>query len=64
MLWFSLSESKVYATILGITIPQYFVHPSNKLLPAIVIGSHMEEKQLMYRLKSLKEKTISLCVNS
>ena len=27
-----------------------------KLLAAIVISSHMEEKQSMYRLKSIKEK--------
>ena len=38
MLWFSLSESKVYATTLGITIPQYFVHPSNKLLDRFAHG--------------------------
>ena len=44
-------------------IPQYFLHPSKKLLPAIGITLHMEEKQSMYHLKSLKEKTLSLCVN-
>ena len=32
-----------------------------KLLPAIVISSHMEEKQSMYRLKSIKEKKHCLC---
>ena len=44
-------------------IPQYFLRPSPKLLAAIVISSRMEVKQSMYRLKSLKEKTLSLCVN-
>ena len=44
-------------------IPQHFLHPSKKLLPAIRISLHMEEKQSMYRLKSLKEKTLSSCVN-
>ena len=44
-------------------ILQYFLRPSKKLLAAIVISSHMEVKQSMYRLKSLKEKTLSLCVN-
>ena len=39
--------------------PQYFLHP----LPAIVISSHMEVRQSMYCLKSLKEKTLSLHVN-
>ena len=32
--------------------PQYFLHPSKKLLPAVVISLRMEEKQSMYRLKS------------
>ena len=45
-------------------IPQYFLHPSKKLLPAIGISLHMEEKQSMYHLKSLKETTHSLCVNN
>ena len=45
------------------SMPQYFSHPSKKLLPANVISSYMEEKQSMYRLKSLKEKTLSLLVN-
>ena len=46
---------------------QYFFH--KKLLPAIVISLHVEEeKQPMYRFKSLKEKKykikkLSLCVN-
>ena len=40
-----------------------FLHPSKKLLNVIVISSHMEEKQSMYRLKSLMKKTLSLCVN-
>ena len=40
--------------------PQYFLKSSNKLLRTVVISSHMEEKQSMYRLKSLKEKTLSL----
>ena len=43
--------------------PQYILHLSKKLLAAIVISSHMQEEQSMYRLKSLKEKTDSLCVN-
>ena len=41
-----------------------FLHRSKYyLLPSIVISSHMEEKQSMDRLRSLKEKTLSLCVN-
>ena len=52
--WFSLNR---------FPIPQYFLHPSKKLLPVIVISSHIEEKQSMHRLMSLKEKTLSLCVN-
>ena len=44
-------------------IPQYFLRPSKKLLAAILISSHMGEKQSMYGLKSLKEKTLSLCAN-
>ena len=43
--------------------PRYFFQPSKKLLRAIVISSHMEEKQSMYRMKSLKEKLLSLRVN-
>ena len=49
--------------------PTTFLHPSKKLHPAIVISSHMEEKQSMYYLKDLKdlkdlkEKTLSLGVN-
>ena len=43
--------------------PQYFLHPSKKLLPAIVISSHMEEKRSVHRLKSLREKTLSLLAN-
>lgn len=42
---------------------QYFLHPHKKLLAAIVIGSHKEEKQSMYGFKGLKEKTISFYVN-
>ena len=53
--WFSLHHFPT---------PQYFTHPSKKLLPAIVISSYMEQKQPMYRLKSLKEKALSLLVNS
>ena len=34
-------------------------HPSKELVAPIVISSHVEEKKLMYRLK-----TLSLCVNS
>ena len=52
--WFSLSH---------FSTPQYFLYPSKKLLPAIVISSHMEEKLSRYRLKSLKKKTLFLCVN-
>ena len=37
-------------------IPQYFLHMSKKLLPAIGISLLMEEIQSMYHLKSLKEK--------
>ena len=44
-----------------ISLP-HSISQSEKLLPAIVISSHMEEKQSMYRLKSLKEKTLSLRV--
>ena len=36
----------------------HFLHLSKKMLPAIVTILHMEEKQAMYRLKSLKEKTL------
>ena len=43
-------------------VAQHFVHPSKKLLAAIAISSHMEEKQ-PWRLKSLKENTLSLYVN-
>ena len=53
--WFSLRH---------FPIPQYFLHPSKKLLPAIVISTHMGGKQSMYRLKSLNKKTFSLCRNA
>lgn len=43
--------------------PQYFLHPPKKLLAAIVIGSHKEEKQSMYGFKGLKEKILSFYVN-
>ena len=43
--------------------PRYFLQLSKKLLRAIVISSHMEEKKSMYRMKSLKEKLLSLRVN-
>ena len=52
--WFSLHHFPT---------PQYFLHPSKKLLPAVVISLLMEEEQSMYRLKSWKEKTLSLRVN-
>ena len=52
--WFSLHH---------LPTPQYFLHASKKLLPAIVISLHIEENQSMYRLKSSKEKTLSLHVN-
>ena len=42
---------------------QYFLHLSKKLLPTNVISLHMEEKQSIYRSKSLKENTLSLRVN-
>ena len=45
--WFSLHH---------FPIPQYFLCPSKKLLAAIVISSHMEVKQSMYRLKRIKRK--------
>ena len=41
-----------------------FLHLSKKLLPTIVISLHMKEKQSMYHLKSLKEKPLSLRMNS
>ena len=44
----------------SITSLPHSVSQSEKLLPAIVISSPMEEKQSMYRLKSLEEKTLSL----
>ena len=44
----------------SITSLPHYPSQSEKLLPAIVISSHMEEKQSKYRLKSLKEKTLSL----
>ena len=31
-------------------MPQYFLQPSTKLLPAIVISLHMEEKQFIHKL--------------
>ena len=40
--WFSLHH---------FLIPQYFLHPFKKLLPAIVISSHMEEKQEEFKGK-------------
>ena len=40
-----------------------FLHPPNKFLAAMMISSHMEDKQSMYSLKSLKEKALSLCEN-
>ena len=52
--WFSLHH---------FPIPQYFLHSSKELLASIVISSLMEEKQSMYRLKSLKVKAFSFCVN-
>ena len=47
----------------SITSLPHSISQSEKLFPAIVISSHMEEKQSMYPLKSLKEKTFSLHVN-
>ena len=41
----------------SVPYPTIFLHPSKKLLPAIVISCHMKEKRSMYRLKRLKEKT-------
>ena len=35
--------------------PQYILRSSKKLLPAIVIASHTDEKQSLHRFKSLKE---------
>ena len=35
---------------------------SKKLLPTIVISLHMEEKPSIYHLKSLKERTLALCL--
>ena len=46
----------------SITSLPHSISQSEKLFPAIVISSHIEEKQSMYRLKSLKEKTLSLRV--
>ena len=40
--------------------PQLFLYPSKKLLPAVMISSHMEENQSMHHLKGLKEKTLLL----
>ena len=37
------------------------LHPFKKLLPAIVISSHMEETQSLYRLKSFNERLHFLC---
>ena len=61
-MWFSLHR---------FPIPQFFLYPPEKLfparaiimalVPAIVLTSHMEEKQSMYCLKSFQEKTLSLC---
>ena len=52
--WFSLHH---------FPIPQYFLYPSKKLLPAVAIRLHIEEKQS--RIYSLqKEKTLSWYVNS
>ena len=31
-------------------MPQYFLQPSTKLLPAIMISLHMEEKQFIHKL--------------
>ena len=31
-------------------MPQYFLHLSTKLLPAVVISSHMDEKQFIHKL--------------
>ena len=43
------------------TLPHsIFLYPSKKLLPALMISSHMEENQSMHHLKSLKQKTLSL----
>ena len=39
-----------FRSITSLNLPQYFLHPSKKLLPAIVISLYMEEKQSMYRL--------------
>ena len=70
--WFNLSlifdnytlKRCVWFSLHHFPIPQYFLHQSKKLLAAIVISSHIEEKQSTYRLKSLKSsiavlKTIS-----
>ena len=31
-------------------MPQYFLHLSTKLLPPVVISSHMDEKQFIHKL--------------
>ena len=57
------SYSLVNPTHAHVPPPPPPLHPSKKLLSAIGISLHMEEKQSMYHLKSLKEKTLSSCVN-
>ena len=46
------------------TLPHsFFLQPSNNLLPAIVISSHLEEKIISGRLKSSKGETLYLSAN-
>ena len=53
LVWFSLHHFPI----------SHVLHPFKKLhlLPAIVISSHMEETQSLYRLKSFKERLHFLC---
>ena len=45
--WFSLHH---------LPTPQYFLHPSKKLLPAFVVSLRMQEKTINVSFEELKEK--------
>ena len=51
LVWFTLHHFPISQVL----------HSFKKLLPAIVISSHMEETQSLYRFKSFKERLHFLC---
>ena len=61
--YFQCFEREVWFSFHHHPTPQFFLQPSNNLLPAIVISSHLEEKIINGRLKSSKGETLYLWAN-